>query len=128
MKKIILVFLPILIGPICISAQSGNNLNTDKITINTEFEISLKQSTTLSDTYVLDISNINFNSKDGLYHFCKIFSFDFYTLIGNFEKKKIDVVFDQVIIKNRNWTVKNVNQHFKDISKRMIYIYNQINK
>ncbi len=125
MKKNILVFLFILIGITCVSAQSDN---TDKILINADFEISLKQSVTLSDTYVLDISNIDFNSEDDLHFFCKMFSLDFHTLSGNFEKKKIDIVFNQITIKNRNLTIKDINQHFKDLSKRMMYMYNQINK
>ncbi len=130
MKSSILCFYFLVLSLGVMSQNIQEPINT--ASIDKEYVISLNKSDNSSmsndkifKNYTLDISDLYFKSPENLNQFCKLFSFDIFTLIGDFESKQIIIEFNEEVIESKNMTRLDINNFFSDIAPRMYYINNK---
>ena len=99
------------------------------LSMNTQFEIDFSNvmDKKVSSTYTIDVSNLNFKSATVLDKFCEQFSLDFHVFHGDFETGTISIDLDKALIKKRKYSMDFIERHFRDISGRMLYMFNKLN-
>ncbi|TDX92766.1 hypothetical protein [Chryseobacterium daecheongense] len=82
----------------------------------------------LSESYTLDIPDLTFKSEKDLQKFCKVMSFDFYTLSGDYETKQMKISFNKKSLLERQFTIEKMNTFFLHLSGRLKSVYKKINQ
>lgn len=82
----------------------------------------------LSESYTMDTPDLTFKSEKDLQKFCKVMSFDFYTLSGDYNAKQMKISFDKKYLMERQFTIEKMNAFFSELSGRLQSVYKKINQ
>lgn len=126
MKRTTLKFL--IVMSVCIFTKYYSQ--SDQITINPDMVISINVDRIehLPENSTIDIPDLTFKSEKELQKFCKVMSFDFYTLSGNYDAKQITISFNKKYLLERQFTVEKMNSFFLDLSGRLKFTYKKLNQ
>lgn len=129
MKKVLQnLFCLLLLTSSIVTAQNSGDKQGMSIDKQLVFVLNDTNINEIKSTYTVDITDLGFKSSEALSKFCASFSWDLHKLTGDFNSKKITVALNKPTLIERKYDVKKLNKHFESVSRRMQYVYQQLNQ
>lgn len=127
MKKLATSLLFLFVCTLAVKAVEPDKATT--ATMNEKMVITLPTNVPLSDTYIIDISAIAFNTEALLSGFCQSFSENHMTLTGNFTTKQITLsLHPNEEVADEKWDLTRWNEYLSSRAPKMLMYLNTQNK